>query len=165
MNQKLKTVIKYIILTAAVLAGAYFYSFVRMNGNTVMQTGNTTSFKCEGKDLSAVKIVLSTNGEPEGNLDFYLLDENGSEVRHITKYVTEIADGEQIKFSFDKIRTSRDKNYTVKLIPSSENISVAPGATVQYSYVGFRVETMIVFVLCIAYLIGLAKTLSFIFRK
>lgn len=165
MNQKIKTVIKYIILTAAVLAGAYFYSFVKMNGSTVMQTGNTAYFKCEGKDLSAVKVALLTSGEAEENIDFYLLDENGSEVRHITKDVSGIADGEQIKFSFDKIRTSRDKKYTVKLIPSSEKVSVAPGTAVWYSYVGFRVETMIVFVLCIAYLIGLAKALSFIFRK
>ena len=165
MNQKINTVIKYIILTAVILVGAYFYSFVKMNGNTIMQNGNTASIRCEGKDLSAVKVAFLTNGETEGNVDFYLSDENGSEVIHVTKDMKEIADGEQIKFSFDKIKASRDKNYTVKLIPSSEKVSVAPGTAVQYSYVGFRIETMIVFVLCIAYLIGLAKALSFIFRK
>lgn len=165
MNQKLKTVIKYIILTVVVMTGAFFYSFVKMNGTAIMQSGNTATFRCKGENLNTVKVKLLPETELSGNVDFFLTDEVGNEIKHITKDKSDISDDGQIKFSFNKIKNSKDKVYSIKIVTDRNENLFAQGSEVQYSYVGFRLETMIVFVLCIAYLIGLAKTLSFIFRK
>ena len=165
MNQKIKTVFKYIILTSVVLAGAYFYSFVKMEDAAVLQPDNTFLIKCDGKNLNSVKILFSVLDDAEGNVDFYLYDEAGKEIRHVSKAAADINDAQMVKFTFNKIGDSKGNNYTARIVTASERIVPANDALLQYSYTGFRVETMVVFVLCIAYLIVLAKTLGFIFRK
>lgn len=165
MNQKLKTVLKYVILTVVVVTSAYFYSFVKMEDAAVLQPDNTFLIKCDGKNLNSVKILFSVSGDAEGNVDFYLYDEAGKEIRHVSKVAADINDAQIVKFSFDKIGDSKGKNYTARIATTSERIVPVNDALLQYSYTGFRVETMVVFVLCIAYLVVLAKTLGFIFRK
>lgn len=156
----MKKVIKYIILAIVVFTAAFFYSFVKKTG--VVKADNTID--CKGYKMSAVRLAFDSVEEDEGEVTVVIM-EDGNELRQVTKNVTELSKDGYTKFSFDKFKISKDKKYTVNLKTNTEKIKLKANELIKYDYIGFRLETMIVFVICIAYLIGLSKTLSFIFRK
>lgn len=177
MNSKTKKIIKYIILAGIIVVGAYFYSFVKQNKSVKtideaikLEKGQsyTVDFECKDDKLYGIRIKLLANGEQTGNLLYTLTDETGTCIEKGKRAVSSFNEAGYSVLTLDKIKDSGGNRYTVKIEADNEvtnGFFIEKNSEIGYSYVGFRLQTMIVFILCMAYLVALAKTLTWLFRK
>ena len=156
MNQKAKNIIKYVILSAIIIVGAYFYSFVK----TATEAGS--EFTCVGSRLYCVAVDMSTMDiNAESDIVFSLYNED-KEVVTIAEKASEIDTTDPMEFDFTKIQDSRGCQYRVELTidgKAQENLAL------KYYSICFRLQTMIVFIICMAYLVGLSIMLRKLFRR
>lgn len=169
MSEKTKTIIKYIVLLAITIAGAYFYAFVPTYKlvNTVGSINTNEEvvidFTCAEAKVSEFKVGFEyVSGDKEG-LEIVLSDTNGKVIAGMTKKISDIENDGYFKIKFDKIKQS--KNMTFKLSLKTKTAGSYLIKSIESKAPSFRLETMIVFILCIAYLVALAKALSWMFRK
>lgn len=175
MSKKVKNIIKYIILSGIVLVVAYFYSFVKIE--TVVQHDGVESdstiarlfkyqFECDGNKLQQVKIPIRVkeNGDGELKISFYEADGEKLIVSNELKS-EEIDNNGYVVLKFDAIKKSDNKSYILNMETNTDSFCFDGQVGFTYTSVRFRLQTMIVFVLCIAYLVALSRTLSRIFRK
>ena len=167
---KVKKIITTILISAIVIVAAYFYSFVDMVGERVDMvaelsfTHNETipiNIIFSKNNVSGVRISSLDYTKSEGIIRFSLVDEDGREIA-----VKETAVEDTLELNFDRIKDSKGVKVALKIeCDEGEKFVFSKDAEVELIYRGFRLETMIVSILCVAYLFGLAKALNLIFRK
>ena len=165
---KAKKIITTILISAIVIVAAYFYSFVNktvvcsevLSDIPVNGTLDITFLVTEDR-LNGLKLNLSDYTKSEGTIQFSITDESGKEIAF-----KETEPAGTIEFKFDSIKDSKGQKLNLKIkCDEGERLVIGRESTYEYMYRDFRLETMIVSILCVAYLFGLAKALNLIFRK
>lgn len=165
---KVKKIITTILISAIVIVAAYFYSFNKKTAvfsevlsDIPVNESLEVSYVLPEDNVYGIILNISDCTKSEGTIRYTVTDENGVELTS-KETVTE----ETIEFKFDRIKDSKGKKINIKIeCDEGEKLVIAKDSTFEYMYKEFRLETMIVSILCVAYLFGLAKVLNLIFRK
>ena len=165
---KAKKIITTIIISAIVIVAAYFYSFVNKTGvysempKDIPVNGYVAfTLTMPVDNVNGIIFNLSDCTKTTGMIKFYLEDEDGNQL--ISK---ETVAEPTIELKFDRIKDVKGKKINMRIECSEDDqMVITKGSTIKYMYRGFRAETMIVSILCVAYLFGLAKVLNRMFRK
>lgn len=160
---KTKKIIKAILILVIVVTAAYFYAYTdtctegtEFNKSDIREYG----FICGEDRLKGIKIGFS--GVPEEGMSLhYIIKDMNDNVLASGDFK---ADNENtvLKTKFDTIKNSGGKEYRLEISTESTADYKLSVSCINRS---FRLETMIVSILCIGYLIGLAAVLNRIFRK
>lgn len=177
MNRKIKKIILIVLILVITCTAAFFYAHVKQSSDITViskekfiKNGESISFefRCKGNKLYGIFTDMVPDNSDEGTLYYELKNSSGEiVVNDSISFGTINTDG-NTGFGFNKMKCEKDGIYTITFkaeCKEDNGVLFKENGVVRYEYIGFRLETMIVFILCIAYLEGLAKTLNWIFRK
>lgn len=188
-----KRVLFLIIAIILTLVGGYFYSFVKRDVNlyddsfqrsemvyakTLTNDGEFAyAFDCDKDKLTGLKLLLTVNGEAKKSKIYYTLydqSDNDKVVASESMRLSRFKNGKFTTLKFKTIKHSENHIYRLEITTNCENncsvgIATEPNDTdhiaFSYTYVKWDAETMVVFVMFVAYLIGFIAVLMKLFRK
>lgn len=171
MGNNTKKAIKISILVIIVLAGAFFYSFKKEKVTAFpfsddyelsVTEATTLNITVEKEVFYGVGVKLTT--EVKDAFVDIVVEIDGKTVASRNVRTDEISDGYTF-LHFDKVKTTDKSVICVKMTTKSRGIYLTGQNWLQYEVRRFNIETMVVFILCMAYLFGLYKVLARLFRK
>lgn len=188
---KKKKIILTVVLITLILVSGFFYSFVKksqpvydtqysrsqMIPTLMVYEGNdvTMEFECKYDNLTQVQLILSgtSDNTNKDTLSYSICDETGREYADGSIKFSKFKSGKFTTLKFSKIKDSKNKTFVLKLSTDNESdraafVSVTPdmkSAALNYVYVKWDMQTMIIYILFMAYLIGFILLLTKLFRK
>lgn len=189
MNRK--TVIRLIIALLLIVAGSYFYAYVKRDA-ALYDTSYTRSamipsariysghdflyeFDCGDDNMTGIKLILSDSGKDTGVIEYSLVEcGKEGEVSSGSLKLSRFKSGKFTLLKTDTVKESSGKRY--KLVISCGNSEAEAAAVwvlpdgsdtpaVCYSYRVWDLQTMIISVFLGAYLVIFVMVLVKIFRK
>lgn len=192
MNRKL--IVRILIVFVISLIVGYFYSYVKKDYKVydssitneeltigeMLYEGQTYeyTFTCDKDELTGIRFYFSADEDLEGSLVYTLIDEYGNQLQSASIKNADLRAGLFTSLDLDEIDNSEGETYTIVLscqnsmekavglymVPTDDD-SDATVAAMEYTCRIWDIETMIVFQLCIIYLMAFVLTLVKIFRK
>lgn len=185
-----KTMIKLVIFLVVMGVAGYLYAFVEktealypvekslddMTASIQVYEDHDMvyEFTSSHNNLTGFKMVLSQLGGKKGSLRYVLADAQGKELQSGSLKVSSLTDQKFTKINLDTIQNSKDQTYQLTLICDNSKAD-AVGVSVtndkdqtivaSVAYIVWDLETLIVFFICILFLVTFAMTLVKIFRK
>ena len=179
------------ILIVVTIVSGFFYSYVKRS-QAIYNTDYTRSqmvpeiriseenrvhigFTCMYDNLKQVEIILSTTSSSpkDYTLDYELCDSDGNKYEGGSIRFDKFKNGKFTTLKFDKIKNSRNKEFTLVLTTDAGDVDAAyvavtpdmENVALKYTYIVWDLQTMIIYVLFIAYLAGFIAILGKLFRK
>lgn len=178
MNKKVKKILKWILVAVIILIIGFFYSFVRREQSISIVTENITAFKgqdivytfeCKEDNLAGIELFFEQRTDNSGKITYVLQDEKGNDITDAeSKKISSLKKDKHTLLKFDRIKDSKGRTYSIVVSCDNEEakaVMLANDTEVNYSYIIWDIETMVVFCLGALYLVGLAKVLTWMFRK
>ncbi len=193
INMNKKNIIRAVILLLVIVAGGYFYSYVKRDiplYNTDYSRSSMVStipvcegsdyeyeFQCDKDNLTGVKLLIATadTADKSGTMSYAVYDTQGKQLTDTeTVRLSKLKNGRFTKLDFDTIKNSSNNTYVLKMTcakaaGSGAMVAVTPDdnqePAILYTYIVWDAQTMVVFAVSILYLVFFIWVLMKIFRK
>ncbi len=191
MNKK--KIVRLIILLLIIVVGSYFYAFVKRNVylyDTEYSRSSMVSavqiydnndfeykFDCNKDKLTGMNLLLSAAAKSSKNgiIEYTLYDDEGNKVSDTRSIkISRFKNGKFTFLDFDTIDDSNGNSYLLKITcdkieGSGAMVAVQPDdlstVAAQYTFITWDLQTMIVFIISMLYLVLFIFVLLKIFRK